>query len=241
MIAFSEDLTGQRFGRLSVVKTYKQNENNSTKGRVVCDCICDCGNIVTVHKCHLLDGHTKSCGCYHKDRTIESHTIDYTGIVSDYGVKILEKSNNRKWKCECPLCHTYFYAIPSNVINGNSTSCGCRHQSKGEEYIEKFLISYDIKFDKQYTFNDCVSDSGTKLRYDFVIFDRDNNIKSIIEYDGQQHYYPVEHWGGEESLINNQIRDGIKNEYCKSHNIPLLRLPYYLSKEEMENEIKKVI
>lgn len=30
---------------------------------------------------------------------------------------------------------------------------------------------------------------------------------------------------------------GIKNEYCKTHNIPLLRLPYYLDKDEIEKEI----
>ena len=38
-----------------------------------------------------------------------------------------------------------------------------------------------------------------------------------------------------------QLRDKIKDEYCKTHNIPLLRLPYYLNKEEMKNEIEKVI
>lgn len=38
-----------------------------------------------------------------------------------------------------------------------------------------------------------------------------------------------------------QLRDKIKDEYCETHNIPLLRLPYYLNKEEMKNEIEKVI
>lgn len=58
------DLTGQRFGRLTVVrKSGKDNFRNSTW-----ECICDCGNSSIVSSVNLRNGNTKSCGCYGRER-----------------------------------------------------------------------------------------------------------------------------------------------------------------------------
>lgn len=54
------DLTGKRYGRLTV---NKRVENN--KKATVWLCTCDCGNTVTVQANNLKNGHTKSCGCYY--------------------------------------------------------------------------------------------------------------------------------------------------------------------------------
>ena len=43
--------------------------------------------------------------------------------------------------------------------------------------------------------------------------------------------------GGEEEFRKTQKRDKIKNTYCQVHNIPLLRLPYTLSTEEIKREL----
>lgn len=64
------------------------------------------------------------------------------------------------------------------------------------------------------------------MRSDFAILDKSQNPKLLIEYDGEQHFKPVKGWGGEEGLKGVQLRDSIKNTYCKDHNIPLLRIPY---------------
>lgn len=108
-----------------------------------------------------------------------------------------------------------------------------------ERNVELILKDLNYNYEKEYTFDDCIHIN--KLKFDFVIFDDDNNIIQIIETDGKQHYEANNFFGGEEGFKITQLRDNIKNEYCESHNIPLLRLPYYLSKEEVENEIKKVI
>lgn len=56
------DLTGQRFGRLVVLKRIEN------RGRFVCWlCKCDCGEEAKVTSNSLLSGHTKSCGCLHKE------------------------------------------------------------------------------------------------------------------------------------------------------------------------------
>lgn len=57
------DLTGKRFGKLVVLK----KSNIKAKSGSMWDCICDCGNEVTVARCGLTSGHSKSCGCSRKN------------------------------------------------------------------------------------------------------------------------------------------------------------------------------
>ena len=52
------DLTGQKFGKLTVIK---RANNIGTKAAWVCQC--DCGNTTIVQGCNLRNGHTTSCGC----------------------------------------------------------------------------------------------------------------------------------------------------------------------------------
>lgn len=65
-----KDLTGQRFGRLVALEPIRGSRNNPPKYI----CKCDCGNIVTVRSCHIVSGHTKSCGCYNSDVVKEMKT-----------------------------------------------------------------------------------------------------------------------------------------------------------------------
>ena len=59
-----EDLTGRRYGRLTVCREIKQAEKSR---RHYWLCRCDCGKEKTVEESHLKTGHTKSCGCYRKE------------------------------------------------------------------------------------------------------------------------------------------------------------------------------
>lgn len=56
------DITGQRFGRLTVVKR-AETKNKNTRW----ECICDCGNKIIVQYGSLASGSTRSCGCLRKD------------------------------------------------------------------------------------------------------------------------------------------------------------------------------
>ena len=59
------DLTGQRFGRLTVVeraKSYVDANGRTKDAQWICKC--DCGNIThPIRNCQLRSGNTKSCGC----------------------------------------------------------------------------------------------------------------------------------------------------------------------------------
>jgi len=101
-------------------------------------------------------------------------------------------------------------------------------ESKGEKRIRNVLESNNIKFIQEKTFNDCKD--KTLLRFDFYLIDY--NI--CIEYDGIQHFEEVKHFGGYEALCETQRRDVIKNEYCKTNNIQLIRINYKENKCTME-------
>lgn len=60
------DLVGKRFGRLLVLKeTDEYTSYSYSKKRYLCQC--DCGKQIKVKEALLLNGHTSSCGCLHKD------------------------------------------------------------------------------------------------------------------------------------------------------------------------------
>lgn len=64
------DLTGNRYGKLTVIKRAYKNGSRNTYWL----CKCDCGKETTVSAQHLKDGHTTSCGCVHKESLKNSVT-----------------------------------------------------------------------------------------------------------------------------------------------------------------------
>ena len=50
--------------------------------------------------------------------------------------------------------------------------------------------------------------------------------KYLIEFDGIQHFQPIEYFGGITEFKERKQNDEIKNNYCKINNIPLIRIPY---------------
>lgn len=62
------DLSGQRFGRLTAIS----EAGRSTDGRVTWLCNCDCGNSAVVTGKHLRLSLTRSCGCLHKESSIQN-------------------------------------------------------------------------------------------------------------------------------------------------------------------------
>lgn len=228
------DITNQRFGRLVVQEIIWEETPVKVK------CVCDCGNMVILNKNDVQSGHTQSCGCLWKERISETNTKDWSNFISDTGIRFIEQDYMNDfgqwvWKCECPLCGNVFSILPAKVVNGHTTSCGCRILSSHEDYIEKLLQKMGIVYIRQYSFSDCKY--KYKLKFDFAIFDDDMNILYLIEYDGQQHFVSKDFFGGEEGLKKTQERDSIKDEYCLKHNIPLIRLRFDLTNED----IKKIL
>lgn len=65
------DLTGQKFGKLTVIKLDSYNRGEE---RTKWICECECGNIVSVYSTNLVRNHTVSCGC--SSRSIGEENIE---------------------------------------------------------------------------------------------------------------------------------------------------------------------
>ena len=80
----------------------------------------------------------------------------------------------------------------------------------------QILKEKNITFDREKTFTECVSDTGNLLKFDFVLYRPNGEIYAIIEYNGIQHYQPIEFFGGQEGFESQIKRDNIKKEFCKN-------------------------
>lgn len=69
-MAIKQNLTGQRFGRLTALYTVPNN-NYRTRWH----CVCDCGNTKDVLQQNLVNGHVRSCGCLHVERNKEKLAV----------------------------------------------------------------------------------------------------------------------------------------------------------------------
>ena len=72
--------------------------------------------------------------------------------------------------------------------------------SRGEIKIREILKMNQIRFEPEYIFPGLVSSSGRPLRFDFAVFDDDGQIDFLIEFQGEQHYTSVDHFGGQKHL-----------------------------------------
>lgn len=211
------NLLNQIFGELTVID-YAPNKSN---GRTAWKCKCSCGNEIIVGTKELRNGDTKSCGCL-RDKLL---TINLIGQRFGKLVVIARAKNNVNyegafWECQCD-CGNTIITSGKRLRSGHTTSCGCQI-SKGESLIEQLLTENHIIHTQQFTFKDCITENGFVCKFDFAIFDKTNSLKCLIEYDGIQHFEESQ-W----DLEKQQIRDNIKNNYCKQHQIPLVRIPYY--------------
>jgi hypothetical protein len=98
--------------------------------------------------------------------------------------------------------------------------------SRGEIKIEEVLQQSGLNFTEEYSFIDLCSSNGRPLRFDFAVFDDENELMFLLEYQGIQHYLPKSKFGGNSGLKKQQYNDMLKREYCRKHNIILIAIPY---------------
>lgn len=140
---FAVDITGQKFGRLTAIKSVGFNKGGNTNWLFRCDC-----GIETEKRLKfVLTGATKSCGCLKKE-----HTKDITG--QKFGrltaVKRIRVKGKSMWLFNCD-CGNQKEALPAPVRNGHTTSCGCRqkecrnHTKHGESKTRLFSTWQSMK------------------------------------------------------------------------------------------------
>lgn len=218
-ITLSARLVGQRFGHLTVIKDTGKRLHRS----IIWECKCDCGNIHEVTSNNLNGGQTNSCGkqnCpYHK--TYKNLKGQKFGKLTALQPTSMKDSNHMYWLCLCECGNTKEVAS-NHLQRGDVQSCGCIKISIGETNIKQILEDNNINYLKEYSFSDLKN--KRTLRFDFAIIENEQVVR-LIEFDGLQHFQEQEYFT--HNLTETQKNDNIKNEYCKTNNIPLVRIPYW--------------
>ena len=140
-------------------------------------------------------------------------------LVIDAGCEYTTQDKPAKLKC---ARHGYFHKIASDLLrtrpDGKAMTGGCNKcaASYGEQRIMHLLSSWNILYVREYKI------PKSTYRYDFYL----PNLNILLEYDGEQHYRPVEMLGGTEGFVKRTRRDYVRDELAVIFNIPLIRIPY---------------
>lgn len=237
------DMTNQQIGNWKVLYLDK-DRHDGYKTYWICQC--KCGKIKSICGTDLRRGKTSSCASCSKikkdskrqKKTEEIKNKPNGGYGPEYYENEIEKQfgkltiislspeevqaphQPKKMRCRCE-CGNIIDIRIDNLHSGKSQSCGCV-KSRGEQRIHQVLSECNINFIQEYSFDDLLGENGGKLRFDFAIFDSNNKLIKLIEFQGKQHYdYCPSSW--------NDIRphDQLKRDYCIKNNIELLEIPYY--------------
>ena len=199
------------------------SEYTISRNKVCCKCK-HCGNEWSATANSLLmGGGCPECAKLLRREHIKKshkHFIQELNEVNE-GILILEEYQgaNLDIKCKCLECNYEWQTKANDLLRGHG--CPECNKSHGETYISQYLQSHNIDFIPQYRFEDCKNIKP--LPFDFYL--PKHNI--CIEYDGKQHFEPIDIFGGEDEFIATQCRDNIKNQYCQQKHITLIRIPYF--------------
>lgn len=211
---------------------------SKTKGIVICP---KHGEFVSIPN-NLLAGGGKCMKCKNeKMRMDRAFTINhFLSLVEpkhpQYNFsKFIYVNTFTKGIVVCPQ-HGDFECCPHNLLSGQG--CPNCKRSLGETFISNWLQSKNIPFIYQMRFDGCFY--KRKLAFDFYI----KNTNILIEYDGIQHFEPIERFGGNESLIETQNRDSIKTKWAHNNSYKLIRFNYKNTSNEiissLEDNIKYI-
>ena len=159
------------------------------------------------------------------------------------------------YRCRCYLCGAEYTVKCSqlqirppdqygvNAYNGfwGGVQCHCHDPITSFQWIaNKLLFDNDIHYRVEYSFPDLYGcRGGNLLRFDFAVLNEDGSLKCLIECQGEQHFKPIEEYGGEQSYREQKLNDERKREHCKKHSIHLIEISYKDKKIEKIEAILK--
>lgn len=131
-----------------------------------------------------------------------------------------------EFKCNLKK-HGLFESTPHSILGGSG--CPVCNMSKGERKILFWLRDKEIKFEYQYRIK-----KNNLSKYYFIFDFYLPKKKIFIEFDGRQHYEPIEIWGGKNGLQKVQKNDSEKNLLSEKMGFKMIRIPYF-EYDEIEN------
>lgn len=202
---------------------------------------CKCGNAFHTSFDEFKTSNKRQCNeCGQKngnDTKFNKYEDVYEEILKT-GCKLLSTEYvgvSEQLSIKCAICGESFDCSLDVFRNKAIKACPtCNKKvSAGERAFKKLLKQNKINFKHQHSYKDCVYKK--RLQFDFLIKD----LGILVEIDGDAHRRAIDYWGGEERLKEQQIKDKIKDDYCKTNNILLIRIPYYDQDEKIELFIER--
>jgi hypothetical protein len=127
-----QNLLGQQFSSLTVLEAAKK----SRAGRNRWLCSCACGRKTVVAGCHLVSGHTRSCGCLRRQTAGARFFKNLVGRQFGRLVILAEAGRNKyggvTWLCRCD-CGNEVVVSSNTLKQGHTRSCGCLHRDMMRE------------------------------------------------------------------------------------------------------------
>lgn len=150
-----QDITGQRFGKITVIKRGERVFYPSGDSKLTWVCECDCGNEVITHVSSLRKGNTTSCGkCRYVD--LAGQTFGKLTVLSKVDYRNDLGKIVTTWECQCS-CGNKHIASSGNLVNSNVKSCGCLFDEVQEADLikrkEAFLINASKLHDNKYQYD----------------------------------------------------------------------------------------
>lgn len=217
-------------------KSYKYIQGYQ-KMTVPCEFYCEnCKSNFFQQPQRLINQHIFGCNCQKNKKKTHEQFLEELGIECLQEYDFLEEycGADTKIKIQHKACNTIFEISPYKFIHKhNKKYCPiCYYKkSSGEILINDFLNKNQIEYCKEFIFPNL-----NDKRFDFYL----PELNMCIEYDGEQHFFPNEFFGGEQGLIETQRRDKEKNIFCLENNIILIRIPYN-EKENIHQILNDII
>lgn len=129
--------------------------------------------------------------------------------------------------------HGEFQQTPLHHLNGEGCSkCQLKSQTKLYEKLKESFPNEEILFEIN-------KETVVWLKNQrFDIYFPKYNI--AIEYNGKQHYVPVEHFGGQLAFEDTLRRDKLKQQKCKENNCTLFEVKYDYTEEDYNELVKNI-
>lgn len=138
-----KDLTGQRFGKLTVIREANKliKPNGSKRRRWLCRC--DCGNEILVQHTYLTTGETKSCGCIKSGGELE---IEY--LLKENNINFVEQYSFPQLKNKIVLRFDFALLDEKNKLKYLIEFDGEQHYMPSNGHFSKERAEADIKKNK---------------------------------------------------------------------------------------------
>lgn len=124
-----QDLTGKKFGNLTVIKRLAEKEDRYYRWL----CQCDCGRMIKVNTKKLNRGTIRNCGCIPKNNAKHGQIAENLTGRRFGKLVVLKRAENRRgrtaWECQCD-CGNKHIATAKELKDGKCKSCGCLRYEK---------------------------------------------------------------------------------------------------------------